>query len=126
MAVVQHQDKAQTLYTKAGLPVRKMHLVRGDVVIVMKPKKMQPHIFDEKLGHFAEDIANYTGVNTIVIGVMRKWDEIRKLDETQMASFGWVRRERVIAFMDDSPEEVDRRMNMYNVRQATIGGDEEE
>lgn len=119
-------DSVVTLYTKAGLPVRKMHLVRGDVVIVMKPKKMQPYVFDEKLGHFASDIATHTGVNTIVIGVMRKWDEIRKLDEEQMKAFGWVRRENVLAYMDDTPEEVERRMNMYNVRHAVIGGDEEE
>lgn len=106
---------------------KKLHLTRGDCLIIKKPKEMNDWDWAQALTRVADDIANDVGVSTVVFGVERSLNEIRKVNEDQMASYGWVRRERVFAFTDEAHEQVAKKYEeLAREYHASVTGDEEE
>lgn len=84
--------------------MRKLELKRNDILLMKRPKHMRDKKWSELLTAFADDLVNFIGFNTMVIGVDRTWNEIAKLTPEQMAPYGWVPRSNVLLTKDDSKE----------------------
>ena len=95
-----------TVQRTTEVEMRKLELKRNDILCLKRPKHMRDERWSELLLAFADDLVNYLGFNTIVIGVDRNWNEITKLDEEQMALYGWVPRGKVLAMKGDPVDKI--------------------
>ena len=86
--------------------MKKLELKRNDILCIKRPKHMRDPKFSELLTMFADDLVNFLGFNTIIIGVDRNWNEITKLSEEQMKLYGWVPRGKVLAMKGDPVDKI--------------------
>ena len=100
------------------IPIKNMRLTRGNVLLLLKPKKMSIDDFEHRLTQLAADIAADVGVSTTIIGCIKRWTEIRRLSEEQMKPYGWVRRDRVLAYKDDPREQTEQMIEKLQARWA--------
>ena len=90
----------RTLNTKWGRYVKQINPQRNSIILATKPKTQTEDEFSEALKRFADELLARIGMSTVVVGVA-KLSDIIQLDEGQMEHYGWVRSDRVLAYIED-------------------------
>jgi len=88
------------LNTKWSRYVKQIQPKENSIVLVTRPKTQSEEDFAEALKRFADELLSRIGVSSVVVGVDNLSD-IQSWDEATMERYGWVRRERVLAFVED-------------------------
>ena len=68
--------------------------------MITKPKDQNEDEFSESLKGFADELLARIGMSTVVVGV-ESLSDIVQLDEKSMEHYGWVRADRVLAYIEE-------------------------
>jgi hypothetical protein len=95
----------QVLNTKWSRSVRQLNPRPNSILLVARPKTQAEGEFASALKELADEILARLHITCLLIGVEKKSD-FHHISEDDMNAAGWVRAEKVLAYMDDAFEKL--------------------
>ena len=91
----------RSLNMKWGRYIKQINPHKESIILVKKPKDQSEGEFGEALQGLADEILARIGRTTLLVGVaeLSDWQQV---DEVLMEKYGWVRSDRVLAYIEDA------------------------
>jgi hypothetical protein len=95
----------QVLNTKWSRTARQLRPQQNSIILVVRPKTQPEEEFASALQELADEILARLAITCLLIGV-EKLADFHHISEDDMNAAGWVRAEKVLAYMDDAFEKL--------------------
>lgn len=102
-------DITRVLNTKWGRIVKQINPHKNSLLLVRQPKEQKDKEFAEALKQLADEILIRIGVSVVLVG-LQSMSDFRQVDEKEMEKIGWVRSEKVLAFVTEKFADINERL----------------